>query len=273
MQADPKIAFLFECGGYFGGYDAVEVLETDSGYKLRRARGSFGAEETFADLPEAKVEKLRRFVDTEVNGRWYCRYVDLYVLDGTQWRLYDGRLERHGSNLFPQGFGRLVRFLSNELGCEGLERHGDVPEVELDEWDELAILASYGAWLPDPEHQKNCGGGVEGDLDDDGEGAEGTETVARQLHHDLYLFLDHYPRYKDYRRILAKNGMPLDVGLIKSYDVSDADPECIVAMVLAISRADRFSGLSDNFGTCAKDGTFGKWLRRLEVALAKLSRK
>ena len=105
--------------------------------------------------------------------------------------------------------------------------------------------------------------------DEDGEEAAGTEMAARQLHHDLHLFLDRHrhPEYKDYGRILAENGMPLDVDQIKAHDVRDASPECIVAMVLAMSRADHFDGRSDVFGTCAKDGTFGRWLARLGAAL------
>lgn len=266
MQVEPRMMFRFGCGGYFEGYDLVEVFEVDSGYKLSYKCVSFDAKETFVDLPEVKVEKLLRFMDSEVNDRWYCHYVNPCVLDGTQWELHDGRFKRYGSNFFPKGFGRLMHFLSCELGCEGLERYWDVPEDELDEHQELAILAAYGAWHLDSGRQEDCEGGPEDDWDNNGEGVEDVEMTARQLYHDLYLFLGHYPRYKDYGRILAENGIPLDVGLIKSHDVRDASPECIVAMVLAMSRAGRF-GCKGIFDECVRDGTFGKWLRRLRETL------
>lgn len=160
------------------------MLETVAGYKLRCEHGPLDARETTSDLPAGKVEKLRWFIDAEVNSRWYCRYV-ANVFGGTQWELFDGSLERYGSNLFPQGFG------------------------------------------------------------------------------DLTCFHNRHPEYKDYGSILAENGMHLDVDQIKAHDVRGASPECIVAMVLAMLCADHFDGWSDVFGTCAKDGTFGRWLARL----------
>ena len=268
MQTKPRTVFRFTCGGFFEGYDTAEVLETDAGYKLRCEHGPFDVRETTSDLPAGKVEKLRRYIDAEVNGKWYCRY-EANVLDGTQWELFDGSLERYGSNLFPQGFGDLTCFLARELGCQGFDECGDAFETELDERQELEILAFYGFLLPDAECQEDRGGGDDEDDwdDEDGEEAAGTEMAARQLHHDLHLFLDRHPEYKDYGRILAENGMPLVVDQIKAHDVRDASPECIVAMVLAMSRADHFDGRSDVFGTCAKDGTFGRWLARLGAAL------
>lgn len=58
----------------------------------------------------------------------------------------------------------------------------------------------------DSGRQEDCEGGPEDDWDDNGEGVEDVEMTARQLYRDLYLFLGHYPRYKDYGRILAENG-------------------------------------------------------------------
>lgn len=270
MQAKSRTVFRFAYGGFFEGYDTAEVLETAVGYKLRCEHGPFDASETTSDLPAGKVEKLRWFIDAEVNSKWYCRYVD-NVLDGTQRELFDGSLERYGSNLFPQGFGDLTCFLARELGCQGFDECGDVFETELDERQELEILASYGFLLPDTECQEDSYGEDDWD-DEDGEEAVDAEMTARQLRHDLHLFLHRHPGCKDYGHILAENGVYLDVDQIKAHDVRDVNPECIVAMVLAMSRAEHFDGWSGNFGTCAKDGTFGRRLARLGVALGQSSR-
>ncbi len=88
------------------------------------------------------------------------------------------------------------------------------------------------------------------------------------LLHDLYALTNRHPEFKDYGAILEAHGIPLDVTRIKAQDMRKADAALIIASMVAISRADHFSGYSDEFGTCAKDGTFEKWLERLdELAL------
>ena len=71
------------------------------------------------------------------------------------------------------------------------------------------------------------------------------------------------PRYKDYEKVLESHGIPLDVRRIVEQDMDGADDLLIIASMIAISRSDRFCGYSDNFGKCAKNGTFAHWLSRL----------
>lgn len=69
-------------------------------------------EETIKDK-KILVEALREFH----LGEWKCKYVDPYVLDGTQWELCieytNGRkaLKYYGSNAFPFNFDEFVEFM------------------------------------------------------------------------------------------------------------------------------------------------------------------
>ena len=101
------------------------------------------------------------------------------------------------------------------------------------------------------------------DEDEVKDGEEEAEVAASELLHDLYVLAEENPRYKDYGKILESHGIPLDVRRIAEQDMDGADDLLIIASMIAISRSDRFCGYSDNFGKCAKNGTFARWLSRL----------
>lgn len=81
---------------------------------------------------------------------------------------------------------------------------------------------------------------------------------------DFYDFHKNNPDYEltHYREIVEQNGLEYGNSM-KEADVSCLDAKCILAMIMGITRADRFCEgvLLNSF----KDGSIKKWLERLKV--------
>lgn len=83
--------------------------------------------------------------------------------------------------------------------------------------------------------------------------------------HDIRLYAERHPEVKDYASILQKNGIERDMEKMKTADVNCVNTECIMVLLVAVSRMDHL-GDSGYFSECFKDGTFRKWLERLNDA-------
>lgn len=133
IDFDNNIEFIskirFDIGGFFNGNQIFTY--TISGDKVTWDRGGF----SFVDFklpeytPETKQELLDAFRDLHI-GEWKHKYVDPYVLDGTQWGLEieysNGRktAKYYGSNAYPFNFNEFSEFM------------GDMPFSDEDEEDE-----------------------------------------------------------------------------------------------------------------------------------------
>lgn len=133
IDFDNNIEFIskirFDIGGFFTGNQIFTY--TISGDKVTWDRGGF----SFVDFklpdytPETKQELLDAFRDLHI-GEWKHKYVDPYVLDGTQWGLEieysNGRktAKYYGSNAYPFNFDEFSEFM------------GDIPFSDEDEDDE-----------------------------------------------------------------------------------------------------------------------------------------
>jgi hypothetical protein len=109
--------FVFEYGGYFGGYEMRTYTITDEkvlfdlDHSLRLKPSNLPICEPFT-----KGEFIERIAELHI-GEWKRSYVDLTVLDGIQWSIdieYEGDhkpVHIEGSNAFPYNFNDLLEFL------------------------------------------------------------------------------------------------------------------------------------------------------------------
>lgn len=263
MAKHAQSIFRFTCGGFFDGYWELEIFESHNGYLATYSNTSYPElEDSDFDVTNAQMERLKRQLDASGVDGWYCNYFNP-ILDGTQWEVYASGESFSGSNAFPKGFDALAAFLAEEFGCKELKTEGGHEPSFPDEMRGIDHVAAYADMLVNVEelHEEHRSGLLDEDEVEEGE-AE-AETAARELLRDLYVFAEESPRYKDYRGILERHGIPLDARKIAGQDMAGADDLLIIASMIAISRSDRFCGYSDDFGKCAKDGTFERWLSRL----------
>lgn len=233
--------FSISIGGFFAGQNSLAIEKTPEGHRAKTDSFHLGdSSEGAFPVSDKQMEKLYDALDRFGVEDWYSDYFNPCVLDGVQWSVYDGIIEHSGSNFFPVGFKALSRFVAEEFDLPSFDPADDFEDDEPSLETELSIVASH--------HRS----GEESDV----------------LLHDLYALTNRHPEFKDYGAILEGHGVPLDVARIKTQDMRKADATLIVASMVVISRADHFDGYSDEFGTCVKDGTFEKWLERLdELAL------
>lgn len=263
MAKHAQCIFKFSCGGFFGGCWELEILKSSDGYLATYSR-SFYPEPECRDfhVTDAQMEKLERQLDISGVEDWYCHYFSP-VLDGTQWDVCARGESYGGSNAFPKGFDALTAFLAEEFGCKELMVEGGYESSFPDEIHGIDHVAAYADVLVNvDELRRKHRSGLLGE-DEVEEGEEEAEVAASELLHDLYVLAEENPRYKDYGKVLESHGIPLDVRRIVEQDMDGADDLLIIASMIAISRSDRFCGYSDNFGKCAKNGTFAHWLSRL----------
>lgn len=267
MAKHAQSIFRFCCGGFFGGYWELEIVKSSEG-NLATYSNSHYSEFECRDfnVTDAQMEKLERQLDISGVEDWCCHYYSP-VLDGTQWEVSALGENYSGSNAFPKGFDALTAFLAEEFGCKELMVEGGYESSFPDEMQGIDHVAEYADRLVNVEelHRKYRSGLLDEDEVEEGE-AE-AEEFAQELLHDLYVFAEVNPRCKDYGSILESHEIPLDVRRIVEQDMDDADDLLIIASVIAISRSDRFCGYSDNFGKCAKDGTFARWLSQLSTVM------
>ena len=122
IDFDNNIEFIskirFDIGGFFNGNQIFTY--SISGDKVTWGRGGF----SFVDFklpeytPQTKKELLDAFREFHI-GEWKHKYVDPYVLDGTQWGLEieysNGRktAKYYGSNAFPFNFDEFSEFMGD----------------------------------------------------------------------------------------------------------------------------------------------------------------
>lgn len=265
MTKRAQSIFKFSCGGFFGGYWELEIFKSGDGYLATYSK-SFCPKPECRDfhVTDAQMEKLEHQLDITGVEDWYCHYYSP-VLDGTQWEVCALGESYDGSNAFPEGFDALVAFLAEEFGCKELMVEGGYESSFPDEMRGIDHVAAYADRLVNVEELRSKHSAGLLDEDDVEEGETEAEESVRELLHDLYVLAEVNPCYKDYRKILEGHGIPLDVRRIVEQDMDGADDLLIIASMIAISRSDRFCGYSDNFGKCAKDGTFARWLSHLCV--------
>ena len=265
MVKHTQSIFEFSCGGFFGGYWELEILKSSEGHFATYSNSHYPETECRDfHVTDAQMEKLKRQLDISGVEGWYCHYFSP-ILDGTQWEVRALGESYGGSNAFPKGFDALAAFLAEEFGCKELMVEGGYESAFPDEMDGIDHVAAYAATclLVNVEELRRKHRSGLMDEDEVEEGEAETEESARELLHDLYVLAEENPRYKDYRSILESHGIPLDVRRIAEQDMDGADDLLIIASMIAISRSDRFDGYSDNFGKCARNGTFALWLEML----------
>lgn len=263
MAKHAKTTFKFSCGGFFDGYWKLEIFESNNGYYATYSNSTYSEiADRDPSVSEEQMGRLQAKLNALGVNRWFCHYYSP-ILDGTQWGLQADGPELGGSNAFPEGFDELAAFLAEEFGCPELYFKGGLERRFPDEMEDIDHLAVYADSLVNLDKAKRRY--EEGAIDDDKleEERKDAEGVARELLHDVYVFVERNPSYKDYRSVLERHNIPPDVHAIAAQDMNEADDELIVASMLAISRLDRLDGHSDDFGACAKNGTFVRWLNRL----------
>lgn len=264
-----KEVFSFACGGFFGGHDEVKIYESANGFIGTFEHGpnfegsQYSGKNTDIPMDREQMQKLENLLEDVGVEKWFARYFNPLVLDGTQWSLtYKSRVHG-GSNLFPVGFDRIVEFLgkaflidafSNTRYEEGFSAKGK-PDID--------FIAEYNSDFPEA-------GDLKSKLAESDRGGYAhkhelayIEQASHELLSDLSVFVDRNPEYRDYTAILERCDIPLEHDAIKQKSVESLNDACIIAMMVAISRMDDFEEQPHLFEECAKDGTLNRWLIRL----------
>lgn len=86
-----------------------------------------------------------------------------------------------------------------------------------------------------------------------------------ELERAIYAFTNEHPEYEltKYSEILNSNGLKWELQSMNEADVSNADGRLIMALLLGVLRADRFS--EGTFLELLEDGSVAQWLERLKI--------
>ena len=89
-------------------------------------------------------------------------------------------------------------------------------------------------------------------------------SVIDALHEDIYKFCEAHPEYEHmrYKDTLEANGLAWGQKAMEEADVSDKDAKCVIALLMGMTRAERFcDGAMLAF---LKKGCVLRWLERLK---------
>ncbi len=89
-------------------------------------------------------------------------------------------------------------------------------------------------------------------------------SVVDDLHEDIYKFCEAHPEYDhtQYSKTLEDNGLAWGQRAMEEADVSDKDAKCVIALLMGMTRAERFcDGAMLAF---LKKGCVLRWLERLK---------
>lgn len=144
--------FSFSIGGLFRGHSSFEIHGDGDAcshhhYKPLHAN----PEEHLGTLGKAQVDKLMAFLRDLGARDWFSSYYPP-VLDGNQWQLFDGCRSHEGSNAYPKGFEKLLKYPADEFGCEEMRPQPDDTCDGPTESECLAMLAFYD--LPSGEEAR-----------------------------------------------------------------------------------------------------------------------
>ncbi len=241
--------FTFSCGGFFEGWHEFRVEDHDSSFTAVLEDKRAGEPVYTRRMTKSEVDGFEQRIDAIGVPDWFCHYDNWRVLDGTQWEMSYHGDECSGSNTFPEGFSKLVRYLADDFGCECFRGYEGLEKEFGADPNPIEHIAAYAMRLPDrPEDE--C------------------EAEYRKLHHEMLRDFDALvraePRFVNYMELVEKGGAPMGSETMRECDVSTLDADTIVAMLIYIYREDRFCGYQEHFLEYLKDGTFKRWLDRLE---------
>ena len=88
--------------------------------------------------------------------------------------------------------------------------------------------------------------------------------VARDLEEELYRIVESYPEFNlhHYYDVIKERDVEWDERQMESVDVSNWDAQGILALMVGIIRAERFS--DGTYKEFLENGCFAKWIRRLK---------
>ena len=110
--------FSFSIGGLFRGYSSLEIRRDGDAYSYHHDKSLHAnSEERRGTLNKAQADKLTAFLRDLGIHNWFSSYYSP-VLDGKQWQLFDGCRSHEGSNAYPKGFEKLLKYLADKFGCE-----------------------------------------------------------------------------------------------------------------------------------------------------------
>lgn len=254
MPEDEYDIFTFSCGGFCNDWHEFRIEKRDGVFTVmledKRASGPIYTRK----LTKTQLGDFERSLDAIGIPGWFCHYDNWHVLDGTQWEMTYHGDEYSGSNAFPEGFTKLMRYLADEFDCECFRGH-EGSEKELGAGpDPIGHIAAYASRLPArPEDEDE---------------AKEIDAECRKLHREMLRDLDALvraePRFVNYMKLVEKGGVPMGAEAARECNVSSFDADTIAAMLIYIYREDRFCGYQEHFLEYLKDGTIRRWLNRLE---------
>lgn len=111
--------FKFRIGGFFDGYDEIQIVEAED--EERKYTLNIDSQfEIMFDMPKKVSKLIVELFDQKLDEigvrNWDHNYIDEAVLDGIQWDLEIDDMKWSGSNAFPQGFDDMVSLLTDLFG-------------------------------------------------------------------------------------------------------------------------------------------------------------
>lgn len=125
-ETEPVFFFGFSCGTWPGLYSCLSVRGFLNCTVATYDQSGFDPKRSIFFVSEKQLDELRNILD-EIDAADWGSY-SAPVLDGIQWSLVlqesGRRHESYGSNAFPKGFDKLVRYLIDVFDCKDLEVDG-----------------------------------------------------------------------------------------------------------------------------------------------------
>lgn len=121
----------------------------------------------------------------------------------------------------------------------------------------LSAAKSYGEWVVDRENDGSPEHPMQWPF-------VGYNDIAISFEKEFYQFAESHPEYQltSYGQILESNVLKWDLQSMQNADVNALDAQCVLALIMAVIRAERFcDGALLGF---FEDGSIQKWLKRLK---------
>lgn len=121
----------------------------------------------------------------------------------------------------------------------------------------ISNTESYGEWIIDRENDGTLENPIHMPYVNYNE-------LVKMFISDFYQFSNSHPEYQltKYSLILENNGIKWNNSSMRNIDVDTLNEQCILALIMGVIRADRFS--EGTLLSFFKDGYILKWLQRLK---------
>jgi len=122
--------FYFSIGGFFGGYDSIEINKNDTPIKYIHSHSIKGNNDEYVISKEQLNDFLEKIFNNKVL-KWKNKYHDNNILDGTQWKLEMDfkdlpKFDSYGSNEYPSNWKIIFTIINDYFPQMELNLYYDI---------------------------------------------------------------------------------------------------------------------------------------------------